>query len=243
MSGMDKEDPWKWMQPYDVRRFGDVILDPKEQERWCRAVLLGGLPFMWRKAEVARNVIYDRLELREGDRVLVIGECIEPCGFVDDAKQVEQRRRRVVLEVGHAVLDDRSRRQPAQHQIHSRPLRRTVGCHERDGDAGQGKSRWNLIQRLFSDEIGRLTKATGEPAVAGPHVGRSQFGSDADHRLTPQAFDRNGVHPGEVIGRCHDHDHLETSNGSDHNVAEILGVHRHERKVDLVRHHTLRVQL
>ena len=43
MGGMDDEDPWKWMQPYDVRRFGDVILDEKEQERWCRAVLLGGL--------------------------------------------------------------------------------------------------------------------------------------------------------------------------------------------------------
>lgn len=34
MSKMDKEDPWKWMRPYDVRRFGDVILDEKEQERW-----------------------------------------------------------------------------------------------------------------------------------------------------------------------------------------------------------------
>jgi ubiquinone/menaquinone biosynthesis C-methylase UbiE len=74
------------MQPYDVRRFGDVIMDRKEQERWCRAVLLGGLPFMWRKAEVARNLIYDRLELREGDKVLVIGECIEACGFTDDIR-------------------------------------------------------------------------------------------------------------------------------------------------------------
>ena len=86
MGDMDNEDPWKWMQPYDVRRFGEVILDEKEQERWCRAVLLGGLPFMWRKAEVARNVIYDRLALREGDKVLIIGECIEPCGFVDDMR-------------------------------------------------------------------------------------------------------------------------------------------------------------
>ncbi len=86
-ASMEHEDPWAWMQPYDVRRFGEVILDPKEQERWCRAVLLGGLPFMWRKAEVARNVIYDRLELREGDKVLVIGECIEPCGFIDDIRE------------------------------------------------------------------------------------------------------------------------------------------------------------
>jgi hypothetical protein len=49
-------------------------------------VLLGSLPFTWRKAEVARNVIYDRLELREGDKVLIIGECIEPCGFIDDIR-------------------------------------------------------------------------------------------------------------------------------------------------------------
>ena len=39
---MENEDPWAWMQPHDVRRFGEVIMDPKEQERWCRAVLLGG---------------------------------------------------------------------------------------------------------------------------------------------------------------------------------------------------------
>ena len=83
---MEDEDPWAWMQPYDVRRFGEVIMDRKEQERWCRAVLLGGLPFMWRKAEVARNLIYDRLELRENDKVLVIGECIESCGFIDDIR-------------------------------------------------------------------------------------------------------------------------------------------------------------
>lgn len=86
MSKMQNEDPWNWMQSYDVARFGEVIMDRKEQERWCRAVLLGGLPFMWRKAEVARNVIYDRLELREGDKVLIIGECIDPCGFVDDMR-------------------------------------------------------------------------------------------------------------------------------------------------------------
>ena len=84
---MNDQDPWDWMQPYDVKRFGDVILDRKEQERWCRAVLLGGLPFMWRKAEAARNLIYDKLELRAGDKVLIVGECIEPCGFVRDVRE------------------------------------------------------------------------------------------------------------------------------------------------------------
>jgi hypothetical protein len=83
---MKFDDPWAWMQSYDVRRFGEVNQDKTEQERWCRAVLLAGLPFMWRKAEVARNVIYDQLELDIGDKVLLIGECIEPCGFVDDIR-------------------------------------------------------------------------------------------------------------------------------------------------------------
>jgi hypothetical protein len=41
---MDHEEPWDWMQPYDVRRFGEVILDKNEQESWCRAVLLGVSP-------------------------------------------------------------------------------------------------------------------------------------------------------------------------------------------------------
>jgi ubiquinone/menaquinone biosynthesis C-methylase UbiE len=79
--------PWEWMQPYDIRRFGEVIADPAEQERWCRAVLLGGLPYMWRKAAVAKELIYDRLGLRAGDKVLVIGECVESSGFADDIRK------------------------------------------------------------------------------------------------------------------------------------------------------------
>lgn len=83
---IEGKDPWDWMQPYDVRRFGEVILDRTEQERWCRAVLLGGLPYMWRKADVAKSIIYDRLGLRTGDKVLVIGECVESSGFADDIR-------------------------------------------------------------------------------------------------------------------------------------------------------------
>ena len=56
MSGMENEDPWAWMQPHDLRRFGEIIMDPKEQERWCRAVLLGGLPFMCRRLRTLQKV-------------------------------------------------------------------------------------------------------------------------------------------------------------------------------------------
>lgn len=80
--------PWNWMQPHDLSRFGTVISDPAEQLRWCRAVLLGGLPYMWRqKAAAVRTMMYDRMQLNSGDAVLVIGESIESCGFVGDIQE------------------------------------------------------------------------------------------------------------------------------------------------------------
>jgi ubiquinone/menaquinone biosynthesis C-methylase UbiE len=75
------------MQPHDAERMGAVIMDPREQQRWCRAVMLGGLPYMWRvKASAVREMAYDRLALRTGDRVLIIGESVASCGFVEDIR-------------------------------------------------------------------------------------------------------------------------------------------------------------
>lgn len=82
---LEQDNPWTWMQPHDAEMMGAVIMDPSEQTRWCRALALGGLPFMWRKkARVVREMLYDRMRLRDGDRVLILGESIESCGFIDD---------------------------------------------------------------------------------------------------------------------------------------------------------------
>src|SRR5579875_1974225 len=79
--------PWDSIQEYDVQRLGSDILDPREQERWCRAVFMAGsLPFMWRESSVVRDLVYDRMELASGDSVLVIGEGVEACGFGDDLR-------------------------------------------------------------------------------------------------------------------------------------------------------------
>lgn len=37
---------------------------------------------MWRKAAVVRDMMYDRMELKAGDKVFVIGESLESCGFL-----------------------------------------------------------------------------------------------------------------------------------------------------------------
>jgi len=88
MSGNEhKMDPWDMMQEHDVERFGAIIRDREEQVRWCRAIFLGGLPYMWRKAAPVRDMMYDRMELKPGDRVFLIGESLESCGFISDIRE------------------------------------------------------------------------------------------------------------------------------------------------------------
>jgi ubiquinone/menaquinone biosynthesis C-methylase UbiE len=89
MSSSNQPDPWSLIQPRDIRRMGEVITNTAEQERWCRAVMLAGaLPFMWRhKAAVMREFMYDQLQLRKGDKALIIGEVVEGSGFSDDIRQ------------------------------------------------------------------------------------------------------------------------------------------------------------
>jgi ubiquinone/menaquinone biosynthesis C-methylase UbiE len=82
------DDPWNWMQAHDVRRFGEGILDPAERARWCTAIFIGGLPYMWRvKAAPVRDMMYDKMSLRQGDRVLLLGESLPTCRFDTDLQE------------------------------------------------------------------------------------------------------------------------------------------------------------
>ncbi len=84
MNTVKEKNPWDYLNKHDVDRFGEVILDPQERMRWCGAILTGGLPYMWRDAEAIRNLIYDKLELKPGHRVLLIGESNASAGFDSD---------------------------------------------------------------------------------------------------------------------------------------------------------------
>jgi SAM-dependent methyltransferase len=81
-------DPWSYIQPWDVDSIPVDILDEEQRRGWVRAMFVaGGLPYMWRElARPMTHVIYGLLELRQGDRVLLIGEGIEPSGFGDDIR-------------------------------------------------------------------------------------------------------------------------------------------------------------
>ena len=92
-------DPWDAMDRAEGERFGATIFDRGEQERWCRALFLGGLPYMWRRAEVPRRVMLDRLALTAGERVLVLGEAIAVSG-------IDMELRGIVGDGGEVVVVD-----------------------------------------------------------------------------------------------------------------------------------------
>ncbi len=95
--------PWGYIQPWDVAAQGPAFADPKEQARWSRTILLGGLPYIWRElASPLLTIAYSLLEVRRGDRVLVIGESIVPCGFADDLRAKVGESGEVVV---HEILE------------------------------------------------------------------------------------------------------------------------------------------
>src|SRR5437764_10770250 len=83
-----QETAWDYVQRRDAERWGEEILDPRLQAQWGRAVFLAGtLPYLWKvKVPLVRRAIFDALELRPGGRVFVLGEALEPCGFLDDTR-------------------------------------------------------------------------------------------------------------------------------------------------------------
>ena len=77
--------PWGYAQPWDVKALGPSINDVEEQKRWTRVILFGGLPYIWRELGGPMNtIVYSLMEVRPGDKVLVIGESLGPCGWVED---------------------------------------------------------------------------------------------------------------------------------------------------------------
>ena len=73
---------WDWVIQEDGDRFGRDIFDLDTRRRWCAALFTGGLPYLWQQvATVPRDLTLDQLELRPGDRVLIVGEAVEAIGF------------------------------------------------------------------------------------------------------------------------------------------------------------------
>jgi len=80
--------PWGYVQDWDVELMGEEMLDREKRAPWATAFSMGGgLGYIWQ--ELARpvcDIIYGLLELRPGDRVLIIGEAIKASGWADEIR-------------------------------------------------------------------------------------------------------------------------------------------------------------
>jgi Methyltransferase domain len=81
---MTTDNPWNYLQPNDVERFGPIILDPAQQKLWSSALFLGGLSYMWQNSTAIRDLIFHHLALKPGDKVLLLGEALEGSKFPPD---------------------------------------------------------------------------------------------------------------------------------------------------------------
>ena len=79
---------WDYATEREKALFGDFITNKEWQDRMSRAVFfVGGLPYMFDRAEHFRKLMYNALRLEKGNKVLIIGECLEACGFLDEVKK------------------------------------------------------------------------------------------------------------------------------------------------------------
>jgi SAM-dependent methyltransferase len=106
LTSRDLTGVWDAMDPEDAERFGQDILDPEVRRRWCTAVLVGGLPYLWQRvASVPRKLALDKLELQAGDRVLLFGEAVNAIGWDEEIRQrVGSTGDVVVIDVRDRVL-------------------------------------------------------------------------------------------------------------------------------------------
>ena len=132
-SAKKKLNPWDMMQGFDTARFGADILDPKERARWSRAIFIGGLPYMWTLARPVLSMIYDLAEVKKGDKVLLFGESLESCGFIDDLKKL-------VGPTGEVTTIDIQE-----------DARNAVGSGRRDENGKLGTFRFNKFTEKYPD--------------------------------------------------------------------------------------------
>jgi len=148
--------PWRHIQDWDVELLGEEILDPREQERWGLAfAIAGGLPYMWRTAaRPISDILYGLMELKAGDRVLIIGEGVEPAGWDRDIAEIVGDP--ALVDVVEIIRDGR------EHVLKNLVGRNGVrGCWQWNYTKGLPDERYDVVGVLQSTQHCDDWKETG----------------------------------------------------------------------------------
>jgi hypothetical protein len=84
-----------------------MYLDLDTRRRWCTALLVGRLPYLWQRvASVSRGLALAQLELQRGDRVLALDEAVAPIGWDEEIRaRVGEEGEVVVIDIRDRVLN------------------------------------------------------------------------------------------------------------------------------------------
>lgn len=125
---------------WDAERMGEDVRSPELRRVWEMAVrLAGGLPYIW--SELARpisEIVYGLLELRAGDRVLLIGEGVGSAGWAEDMRAL----------VGpDGVVDVREIIRDGREAVHNRRVGRNgqIGCWRWDYADGLASESYDVV--------------------------------------------------------------------------------------------------
>jgi hypothetical protein len=106
--------PWDYIQDWDVELVGPEILEEDRRQSVQRAMrMVGGLPYIWQElARPVSEIVYGLLELKQGDRVLLLGEAIEPSLWDQDMQAIVGPEGRVdcveLIHDGRAAVEGRT---------------------------------------------------------------------------------------------------------------------------------------
>ncbi len=85
-----RKGPWGWIQQWDIDVTNPDIVNEELRASWSQAFRTsGGLSYMWLElAPQISEITYALLEVKPGDKVLLIAEAAEPCGWADDLRDL-----------------------------------------------------------------------------------------------------------------------------------------------------------
>jgi SAM-dependent methyltransferase len=79
------QDPWDFLTDAEVSAFGPDLRESNLRKNWGRVIFFGAnLKWLWANTPTITDLMYNNLRVKQGDRVMVIGEFLEELEFLPE---------------------------------------------------------------------------------------------------------------------------------------------------------------